>query len=71
MSINLENEFADINKRLARMQEFLEEIHRIVMSLHEQWNRPSSMDIPAEALKEKEIRAAPEDFRVKDPKLYR
>ena len=50
MTIDLESEFSAINKKMATMQEFLEEIHRIVKALHEQWNTPSSMDIPIEAM---------------------
>lgn len=42
----------EILRRLDTMQEFLEETHRIVKALHEQWNAPSDMDIPATAFKE-------------------
>ena len=73
MTIDLESEFSAINKKMATMQEFLEEIHRIVKALHEQWNTPSSMDIPIEALTEKDtIGETAVSFRETDPKqLYR
>jgi hypothetical protein len=74
MTIDLESEFSAINKKLNSLQEFAEEIHRIVKSLHEQWNTPSNMDIPVEALKEKTdtIGETTAKFRETDPKqLYR
>ena len=68
-----EEQFVAINKRLDTMQDFLEEVHRIVQSLHEQWNAPSGMDIPLDALKEKTpIGETPKSFRETDPlKVYR
>lgn len=50
MDVKLERILA----RLRLMDETMTEIHRIVMGLHEQWNTPSSMEIPEEALKEKD-----------------
>jgi hypothetical protein len=54
-----------LKKRLEGIDDYLAEIHRIVMDLHKQWNAPSDMtDAIEEAMKNKVIRPS---RRIIDP----